>query len=111
MVRSFGLNRGTGGAGRQRGGDGVVRELLFRKPMTLSILSERRVHHPYGLRGTGILLLVASLIWCLILSFPWFKLRFLREILFLKNGVLLETICPDKKNSFLNLSFYTIPML
>lgn len=34
-----------------RGGDGVVRELLFRRPLTLSILTERRVFAPYGLEG------------------------------------------------------------
>ncbi|CAL4060693.1 unnamed protein product, partial [Meganyctiphanes norvegica] len=32
-----------------RGGDGVVRELLFRRPLTLSILTERRVFAPFGL--------------------------------------------------------------
>jgi N-methylhydantoinase B/oxoprolinase/acetone carboxylase alpha subunit len=33
---------GSGGAGRFRGGDGVRRELEFRRPLTVSILSERR---------------------------------------------------------------------
>jgi len=51
IVQRFSLNPGTGGGGRHRGGDGVVRELLFRKPLTLSILTERRVFQPYGLKG------------------------------------------------------------
>lgn len=34
-----------------KGGDGVQRELLFRKEMTLSVLTERRVFQPYGMAG------------------------------------------------------------
>ena len=33
------------------GGDGIVREMLFRKPLTLSVLTERRAFRPYGLEG------------------------------------------------------------
>jgi len=33
------------------GGDGVVREIMFRKDLVLSVLSERRVFSPYGLNG------------------------------------------------------------
>ena len=33
------------------GGDGVVRETMFRRPITLSVLTERRVFSPYGLKG------------------------------------------------------------
>ena len=51
VVDCFQLNRGTGGKGRYHGGDGVIRKLLFRKPLTLSVLTERRVHRPYGLAG------------------------------------------------------------
>jgi N-methylhydantoinase B/oxoprolinase/acetone carboxylase alpha subunit len=50
-VVEFGLRRGSGGAGRHRGGDGLVRELEFLEPATVSILSERRVHPPFGLHG------------------------------------------------------------
>lgn len=50
-VRKFMLREGTGGAGRYRGGDGVLRELYFRAPVTLSVLTERRVLEPYGLEG------------------------------------------------------------
>ncbi len=47
----FSLRRGSGGAGRWRGGDGLVRRYQFLAPLTLSILSERRASAPYGLRG------------------------------------------------------------
>jgi len=47
----FSLRRGSGGAGRWPGGDGVVRELEFLEPMRVSILSERRTLAPFGLRG------------------------------------------------------------
>ncbi|KAM8811123.1 5-oxoprolinase [Eudromia elegans] len=51
VLRRFELRRGSGGAGRFRGGDGVVRELLFRERLLLSVLSERRAARPYGLQG------------------------------------------------------------
>ena len=51
ILRSFQLNSGSGGQGVYKGGDGVIRELVFRRPLTLSILSERRAFCPYGLKG------------------------------------------------------------
>lgn len=51
ILRSFSLRNGSGGHGKYRGGDGISRELLFRKTMTLSVLTERRVFAPYGLEG------------------------------------------------------------
>ncbi|KAH8689335.1 Hydantoinase B/oxoprolinase-domain-containing protein [Talaromyces proteolyticus] len=51
ILRRFELRPGTGGSGRFRGGDGVVREIEFLTPLQCSILSERRVHHPYGMEG------------------------------------------------------------
>ena len=45
------LRQGSGGAGQNRGGDGVVRELRVLQPCRLSILSERRRHAPQGRRG------------------------------------------------------------
>ncbi|CAK8687249.1 unnamed protein product [Clavelina lepadiformis] len=53
LLKSFRLLPGTGGEGRYRGGDGVLREILFRKNLTLSVLSERRVFQPYGADGKG----------------------------------------------------------
>jgi 5-oxoprolinase (ATP-hydrolysing) len=51
LLHTFGLREGSGGAGKFRGGDGIIREIEFRKPVTVSILSERRVHAPRGLAG------------------------------------------------------------
>lgn len=42
---------GSGGRGQYVGGEGVERDLLFRKPVTLSVLTERRTLQPYGLAG------------------------------------------------------------
>jgi 5-oxoprolinase (ATP-hydrolysing) len=47
----FGLRPGTGGAGRHRGGDGVIRRILFLRPVVVSLLTERRVFAPFGLEG------------------------------------------------------------
>ena len=50
-LREFHLNPGSGGDGLYKGGDGVVRAIQFLKPLTLSILTDRRVFSPYGLQG------------------------------------------------------------
>ncbi|KAI9112806.1 hypothetical protein K1719_016123 [Acacia pycnantha] len=50
-LHKFGLRENSGGAGFHRGGDGLIREIEFRRPVTVSILSERRVHAPRGLKG------------------------------------------------------------
>lgn len=51
IVQEFHLREGSGGIGRYNGGDGVIRELKFRCPVTLSVLTERRAMEPYGLNG------------------------------------------------------------
>jgi 5-oxoprolinase (ATP-hydrolysing) len=53
LVERFAVRRGSGGAGRWRGGDGVVRKLRFRAPMTAAVLSNRRRVPPFGLEGGG----------------------------------------------------------
>ena len=50
-VRSYSLRRGSGGVGRYRGGDGVIREIEFLTYVRGSILSDRRAFPPYGLAG------------------------------------------------------------
>ncbi len=50
-VRRFAIRLGSGGAGRWRGGDGVVREIEFLEPMQAAILSNRRRVPPFGLHG------------------------------------------------------------
>lgn len=51
LLRQFTLRENSGGKGAHPGGDGVVRDIEFLAPMQCSILSERRVHRPYGLEG------------------------------------------------------------
>ena len=47
------IRRNSGGAGERRGGDGVVREVGFLEPLTVSFLTERRGTRPRGLHGGG----------------------------------------------------------
>ncbi|GAB7355403.1 hypothetical protein MBLNU459_g5921t1 [Dothideomycetes sp. NU459] len=51
LLREFSLRKGSRGRGQHDGGDGVVRDIEFRIPVQVSILSERRVYRPYGLEG------------------------------------------------------------
>lgn len=51
LLKNFAIRKGSGGAGRHHGGDGVIREILFREDMTVSILSTRRKIAPFGLSG------------------------------------------------------------
>ena len=50
-LERFALRPGSGGAGRWRGGDGVVRQLRFLEPMTVAVLSGSRLVAPFGLQG------------------------------------------------------------
>jgi N-methylhydantoinase B len=50
-VREYRLRPGSGGNGKQRGGDGVVREIETLVPARMSLLSDRRKRQPYGLQG------------------------------------------------------------
>jgi N-methylhydantoinase B/oxoprolinase/acetone carboxylase alpha subunit len=52
-VRRYGLREGSGGDGRHHGGDGIARELEALDPVTLSLVTERRVQPPWGLAGGG----------------------------------------------------------
>jgi N-methylhydantoinase B len=47
----YSLRRGSGGAGRHRGGDGVIRELEALEPLRYSLITERRRHAPPGACG------------------------------------------------------------
>ncbi|KAG9444966.1 hypothetical protein H6P81_016306 [Aristolochia fimbriata] len=51
ILHEFGIRARSGGAGLHRGGDGLVREIEFRRPVVVSVLSERRSHAPRGLKG------------------------------------------------------------
>jgi N-methylhydantoinase B len=50
-VCEYRLRRDSGGKGKQRGGDGVVREIETLVPAQMSLLADRRKHGPYGLQG------------------------------------------------------------
>jgi N-methylhydantoinase B len=50
-VREYKIRRGSGGRGKRRGGDGVIREIETLAPARMSLLSDRRKHAPYGLCG------------------------------------------------------------
>jgi 5-oxoprolinase (ATP-hydrolysing) len=51
-LREFSIRRGSGGAGRHRGGDGVIRKIEFLAELDVSILSQRRgPYPPYGMAG------------------------------------------------------------
>ncbi len=50
MVR-YGLRPGSGGSGRHKGGDGVVRELELLGDAQVTLLSDRRIAGPWGLAG------------------------------------------------------------
>jgi N-methylhydantoinase B len=50
-IEQYGLRPASGGEGRWRGGDGIVREIRFLAPTQLTVLSDRRRSLPYGLSG------------------------------------------------------------
>ena len=53
LLRAFALRAGSGGRGQHDGGDGLVRAIEFREPMTVAILSNHRRVAPFGLAGGG----------------------------------------------------------
>jgi N-methylhydantoinase B len=50
-VREYRIRKSSGGKGKHRGGDGVVREIETLAPAHMSLLADRRKRGPYGLRG------------------------------------------------------------
>lgn len=51
LLDEFSIRRHSGGAGKYKGGDGVIRKIKFLEPMTANILSNNRKVKPYGLNG------------------------------------------------------------
>ncbi|KAL3238018.1 5-oxoprolinase RNJ42_00351 [Nakaseomyces bracarensis] len=51
LLRKFRIRKDSGGKGKYKGGNGVVRDIQFREKVIASILSERRVLRPNGLYG------------------------------------------------------------
>ena len=52
-VRQYSLRLGSGGSGRHRGGDGIVREIEILTDADVTILADRRLRRPYGLSGAA----------------------------------------------------------
>jgi 5-oxoprolinase (ATP-hydrolysing) len=50
-LRRFAFRSGSGGSGRWRGGDGLIREIEFLAPLEFSILSQHRQSGPFGMNG------------------------------------------------------------
>jgi len=50
-IRRYALRTGSGGNGRRKGGDGLVREYEFLARAQVTLLTERRRHSPWGLLG------------------------------------------------------------
>jgi 5-oxoprolinase (ATP-hydrolysing) len=50
-LESYAIRRGSGGAGRHRGGDGSVRRVRFLEPMTAVMLANHRRIAPFGVAG------------------------------------------------------------
>ncbi|KAL3462736.1 Hydantoinase B/oxoprolinase-domain-containing protein [Aspergillus heterothallicus] len=53
ILREFAIRPGTGGRGSRNGGDGVVRDIECRAPLSFSVITERRSIAPYGMEGGG----------------------------------------------------------
>jgi 5-oxoprolinase (ATP-hydrolysing) len=53
LLEEFAIREGSGGHGKHKGGDGVIRRVRFREAMTAAILSTRRETAPFGLNGGG----------------------------------------------------------
>ncbi|KAI5459135.1 Hydantoinase B/oxoprolinase-domain-containing protein [Mariannaea sp. PMI_226] len=51
ILHEFSIRKGSGGPGLYRGGDGCIRDMEFRVPLQVSVLTDRRVTAPYGLEG------------------------------------------------------------
>ena len=50
-IEEFSIRRDSGGAGRYKGGDGVVRKVCFLEQMTVTTLGSHRLVPPFGLQG------------------------------------------------------------
>jgi N-methylhydantoinase B len=50
-IYAYRLRRGSGGAGKYYGGDGLEREMVFETPTEVTLLTDRRRRPPYGLQG------------------------------------------------------------
>jgi 5-oxoprolinase (ATP-hydrolysing) len=50
-LEKFEIRKNSGGKGKWKGGDGIVREIVFKEEMEINILSQHRKEKPYGMKG------------------------------------------------------------
>ncbi|KAI1495434.1 Hydantoinase B/oxoprolinase-domain-containing protein [Biscogniauxia marginata] len=51
LIREFSIRKGSGGRGKFQGGCGAIRDWECRHDLTFGLITERRVHQPYGMMG------------------------------------------------------------
>jgi 5-oxoprolinase (ATP-hydrolysing) len=51
LVTKFQIRKYSGGAGKRNGGDGIIREIKFLIPLSVTFISQHRIVPPYGLSG------------------------------------------------------------
>lgn len=51
LLEKFEIRKNSGGEGKWKGGNGVVREIIFKENVEVNILSQHRIESPYGLAG------------------------------------------------------------
>ncbi len=51
MLNSYSIRKNSGGQGKFKGGDSIIREYKFLSPATVSMITERRKFAPYGIEG------------------------------------------------------------
>ena len=51
QIERFEIRPNSGGSGKWVGGNGVIREILFKEELDLTLVSQHRIQEPYGLQG------------------------------------------------------------
>ncbi|MEL7833975.1 hydantoinase B/oxoprolinase family protein [Fodinibius sp. Rm-B-1B1-1] len=51
LLEKYAIRKGSGGKGKHRGGNGIVRKIKFLEPVELTVLTQHRKEVPYGLQG------------------------------------------------------------
>ncbi len=51
MIESYSIKQSSGGSGKYRGGNGIIREYKFLEDAEVNLITERRTHLPWGING------------------------------------------------------------
>ncbi len=51
LLEKFAIRKNSGGSGKWKGGNGIIRQIKFNQPMDINILSQHRKEKPYGMNG------------------------------------------------------------